>query len=242
MENKMTGSVSDSGYSMYMKPSGKIAGELRQILPTYIEKIVISPKEQEEMDYCNLDKENLAGYYYDRDGNIYYDSNSQFYLKMNYFKRLYKKQNEQTLRVIFIWRECPAFDWALRKEARKPLEDAYYVEIPKRKMISKVKKLLVERNFHNPKTLENGEYYNEVNQFKKANPELVNENCAYVLVNKSVTKILLCNWTYPYSSQWNTWNPFEEVCEGNFNADFGIRINELNQIREIDKMLHQRTD
>jgi hypothetical protein len=64
----------DSGYSMYTLPSDILKEQLKTILPGDIEKLRLSPREMRDMEFCNLGVEQLVGYCYDKNGNIFFIS------------------------------------------------------------------------------------------------------------------------------------------------------------------------
>jgi hypothetical protein len=93
LKNKK-GTISDVsiGYSMYTIPSKVPENMLKKIVKEDISELEILPNEHKDLEYCNLSKFDLEGYYYDKDGKIYFGSGLQFYLKIKYFKKLYKNK------------------------------------------------------------------------------------------------------------------------------------------------------
>jgi hypothetical protein len=77
---------------MYTVPSDISREQLKTILPGDIEKLKLSPKEIRDMEFCNLGVEQLVGYYYDKNGNIYFEPGLQFTLKISCFKKLFSKK------------------------------------------------------------------------------------------------------------------------------------------------------
>jgi len=75
----------------------KINSDLKIIRKNDINEKDFSKKELKDMYYCNLGIESLIGKYYDKDGFIYYNLDSEiyrFFLKTKYFAKLYKKNNQ----------------------------------------------------------------------------------------------------------------------------------------------------
>jgi hypothetical protein len=90
---KITSDVS-IGYSMYTIPSNIPEKMLKKILKEDIFEEKILSKERKDMEYCNLGSPDLEGYYYDKDGNIYFEPGLQFHLKIKYFKELFRNKSK----------------------------------------------------------------------------------------------------------------------------------------------------
>jgi hypothetical protein len=86
------------GYSIATCPiTEEINSDLKLIRKGDITEKEFTKKELKDLYYCNLGIEDLIGKYYDKDGFIYYDGDSEiyrFYLKIKYFAKLYKKNNQ----------------------------------------------------------------------------------------------------------------------------------------------------
>jgi hypothetical protein len=83
------------GYSNYTIPNNSIKeSELKIIKKEHLQKLVLREKEQKDMEIlCNMDKNDLIGKYFDKDGNIYFITDKQinkFTLNIKYFKKEYK--------------------------------------------------------------------------------------------------------------------------------------------------------
>jgi hypothetical protein len=93
LENK-NNTISDAsfGYSMYTIPSEVPENMLKKIVKEDLFELEILPKEIKDLEYCNLSKFDLEGYYYDKDGKIYFGPGLQFCLKIKYFNKLYKNK------------------------------------------------------------------------------------------------------------------------------------------------------
>jgi hypothetical protein len=87
------------GYTHYTIPINKLITEnnLKIITKEDIIKMKLKRNERNDLELlCNLGKNDLMGKYYDMDGNIYYLNGThlnQFTLKIEYFSKIYKKQN-----------------------------------------------------------------------------------------------------------------------------------------------------
>lgn len=88
------------GYSIGTCPiTEEIASDLKMINETDMSEIIITKKEMKDSQCCNIGKEELIGKYYDKNGFIYYELDDhiyRFYLKINYFKKLYKSKTNGT--------------------------------------------------------------------------------------------------------------------------------------------------
>ena len=84
---------------------------------------------------------------------------------------------------------------------------AYYIEIHKNEidenLLSKLK--IAERE-----RLAVGDYIDFVNQWAGINPELAKKNHVYLLVSKDGSECQLMEPYFPYSSQWNAYNPLQK--------------------------------
>jgi len=84
------------GYSIATCPvTEKIDSDLKKIKDIDVAEMVITKKEMKDSYCCNIGKEDLIGKYYDKNGFIYYELDNciyRFYLKINYFKKLYKSK------------------------------------------------------------------------------------------------------------------------------------------------------
>jgi len=77
----------------------EIDSDLKKIKDNDMTEIVINKKEMKDAYCCNIGKEDLIGKYYDKNGFIYYELDNniyRFYLKINYFKKLYKSKIKGT--------------------------------------------------------------------------------------------------------------------------------------------------
>jgi len=85
-----------SGYGLGICPiTEEIKSDLKIIKDVDITEMTLSKKEMNDSYCCNIGREDLIGKYYDKNGFIYYelDNNiSRFFLKINYFKKLYKSK------------------------------------------------------------------------------------------------------------------------------------------------------
>ena len=86
------------GYGIGTCPiTEKINSDLKIIRKSDFTEKDFTKKELEDLYYCNLGIESLIGKYYDKDGFIYYNLDSEiyrFFLKTKYFAKLYKKNNQ----------------------------------------------------------------------------------------------------------------------------------------------------
>lgn len=82
------------GYNMYTVPNSVNVWELKSIKKEHLKNLTLSKKEKEDMEIlCNMDINDLIGKFFDKNGNIYYETKNQmnqFTLRINYFKKLYK--------------------------------------------------------------------------------------------------------------------------------------------------------
>ena len=89
-----------SGYGLGTCPiTEEIESELKIIKDVDMKEMILSKKEMNDSYCCNIGKEDLIGKYYDKNGFIYYELNNnigRFILKINYFKKLYKRKNKFT--------------------------------------------------------------------------------------------------------------------------------------------------
>jgi len=89
---KNTISEPSVGYSMYTIPSNVSENMLKKIMEEDIPEVEILQEEREGMEFCNLDLVGLKGYYYDKDGNIYFEPGLQFHLRIKHFQKLFNKK------------------------------------------------------------------------------------------------------------------------------------------------------
>lgn len=82
---------------MYTLPSNIQESMLLRITKEDLSELELLPKEIKNMEFCNLGTDELEGYYYDKEGNIYLDHTLRFYLKIKYFKKIYKKDIPETV-------------------------------------------------------------------------------------------------------------------------------------------------
>jgi hypothetical protein len=144
------------------------------------------------------------------------------------------------MKVLYKWENCEAFGWATKEYAENN-GDAYFVEIPKDEVSEKLFSLFIENSHRNPDELRNGEYYDDVNNW--GNPDLATRNCAYVLIDKNVTKAILCDVYYPYSGQWGAYCPFKYLYQTNMQVKeyrkYCIHINDLEELKLLDKLIEE---
>jgi len=85
-----------SGYSLGTCPiTEEIKSDLKRIKDVDITEMILSKKEINDSHCCNIGREDLIGKYYDKNGFIYYEFYNniyRFFLKINYFKKLYKSK------------------------------------------------------------------------------------------------------------------------------------------------------
>ena len=85
-----------SGYSIATFPiNEEIVSELKIIKEIDIKNLILSKKEANDLNVCNMSIKELVGKYYDGNGFVYYETSNQvyrFYLKINYLKKLYKNK------------------------------------------------------------------------------------------------------------------------------------------------------
>jgi hypothetical protein len=75
-----------------------INSNLRIIEEKDIEKILVTKKLIKDLSLVNLNINSLVGKFYDNNGYIYYNIDYEiyrFYLKINYFRKLYKKSENK---------------------------------------------------------------------------------------------------------------------------------------------------
>ena len=72
-----------------------------------------------------------------------------------------------------------------------------------------------------------------------------------MLIDKNISKAILCEPVYPYSNQWGGYCPFKrlykkendhpDILEGNREyMERAIEINELNDLKNIDKIIMKK--
>jgi hypothetical protein len=85
------------GYNMYTIPNKIHISELKAITKKHIENLILRKKEKEDMEIlCNMNTNDLVGKFFDKNGNIYYETErqiNQFTLKIDDFKKIYKSKN-----------------------------------------------------------------------------------------------------------------------------------------------------
>jgi hypothetical protein len=116
------------------------------------------------------------------------------------------------MKVLFKWEDCDYLNCDL----------AYYLEIPKKEITDELYALFENNRFVDPVELQTGEYFDEVNRFASGMPELATKDCAYVLIDESATKAVLCDAVYPYSGMWNDGNPFRRL----YKTEKGTEVEE----------------
>lgn len=151
---------------------------------------------------------------------------------------------EHYMRVLYKWEKCEAFRWA-NEEDSDDLCTAYYVELKKEEIDEKLYDLFIKNSFVDPKELRKSEYFDYVNDYEKRNPKLVNKDCAYILVDENITKIILCNCYYPYASLWNAYCPFEKLYREKLRTvedhkNYGIIIRKLTELKNIDMLIEAK--
>jgi len=84
-----------NGYGIGTSPiNEQINSDLKIIKRGDIAEKEFTKKEVKDLYYCNLGIEDLIGKYYDKDGFIYYNIDSEiyrFFLKIKYFAKIYKR-------------------------------------------------------------------------------------------------------------------------------------------------------
>lgn len=75
---------------MYTIPSNVPESELRIITEKFVSNIELLPNEIKALEFCNLNASELAGYLFDKNGNIYFEQGLQFTLRIKYFKMMYE--------------------------------------------------------------------------------------------------------------------------------------------------------
>jgi len=94
-------------------------------------------------------------------------------------------------------------------------------------------------------------YLKRINERSEDHIICVNKNCLYILIDKNITKAILCEPVYPYSNQWGAYCPFErlykkendnpDILEGNKEyMEKAIEIKELNDIKNINEILIEK--
>lgn len=99
------------------------------------------------------------------------------------------------MKVLFKWEKCSRF-----KD-----RDAYFIEVPIREMTAEIKDKLTEAD---RQRIESGLYIEEVNSWARVNPRLAKPDHIYLLFSKDGRECSLEMPWYPYSGQWNFFNPF----------------------------------
>jgi hypothetical protein len=83
------------GYNMYTVPNSvNDISELRKITKEHLNGFILRKNEKDDMEkLCNMDKKDLVGKWFDKNGNIYYGDEKQVYqftLCINYLKKIFK--------------------------------------------------------------------------------------------------------------------------------------------------------
>jgi len=99
------------------------------------------------------------------------------------------------MKVLFKWEESELFNG----------QDAFYIEVHKNDIDDSI---LSKLNSQDRKRLE-AEYIESVNQWAKNNPQLARQNHVYLLVPQDGSSCQLMEPYFPYSSQWNAYNPLQ---------------------------------
>jgi len=91
-------------YSLGTQPIfSLIESDLLEVESYDIDKIKLTKKEEKALDYCNLEKENLIGKYYDKHGNIYYCLNNKeiyrFDVQIKYLSMIYAKEQNKRFKL-----------------------------------------------------------------------------------------------------------------------------------------------
>lgn len=83
-----------TGYSMYTLPIvNKIESTLKIITKKIIDEIYLTGKDYNAIIQCNMEKEDLIGKYFDKDGFVYFSNGNQlnkFNMKIKYFEKIYR--------------------------------------------------------------------------------------------------------------------------------------------------------
>jgi hypothetical protein len=146
------------------------------------------------------------------------------------------------MRVLYKWEKCEAFRWASHDYSDN-LSDAYFIEIHKEEIDEKLYTLFIKDSFVSPEELRNNKYFDDVN--KRLNPKLpMNKDCAYVLIDKNVSRAILCDCYYPYASLWNAYCPFERLYKSkiteNNKREYGIFIKNFDELKKINKLIKEK--
>ena len=136
------------------------------------------------------------------------------------------------MKVLYKWEKCFRFD---------DYSDAYYLEIPKPEITNELLALLDKDDIPI-----DDRYYEEVNYYANGiiGPGYANENCIYVLINKKVTKAIVCAVYYPYSGQWGDGCPFRHLYKTELKYEKylknAIEIAELSDLKRIDEIIKSK--
>jgi len=85
-------------------------------------------------------------------------------------------------------------------------QPAYYIEVHKKEIDESIlSKLSLDDNERLA-----GEYMEEVNKWATHNPELAKRNHVYLLASEDGSSCQLMEPYFPYSSQWNAYNPLQQ--------------------------------
>jgi hypothetical protein len=139
------------------------------------------------------------------------------------------------MRVLYKWEdECFRFE---------PRTEAYYLEIPKEEINQELLDLL---KYDKDGIEFNDRYLEKVSDWARTNSKwgLAKENCAYVLIDKEVTRAILCAVYYPYSGQWNGYCPFMYLYKSELETEEylknAIEIEKLDDIKNIDEIIRSK--
>jgi len=114
------------------------------------------------------------------------------------------------MKILFRWSNSDLFDG----------KTAYYLEIPKNELDHSVTSLLNEKD----KLFLASSYFQVSSIWIQKNSTLAKLNCIYVLVDSTLSKCILEEPVFPYSSQWNSYCPLEK---------YKHNISSILEIKEI---------
>ena len=136
------------------------------------------------------------------------------------------------MKVLYKWENCNRF---------YPETDAFYVEVQKNEITNELLALVSKEK---DDLILNEEYFDKVNRFSKGKTThgLARKNCAYFLVDKDVSKIILCSVVYPYSGMWGAYCPFNYLYYSNLEVDEYLKntveIDNLEDIKYIYEIIN----
>jgi hypothetical protein len=99
-------------------------------------------------------------------------------------------------------------------------QTAYYIEVHKKDIDESILKKL---NLDDNERLA-GDYIESVNEWATSNPKLAKKNHIYILAAKDGSACQLMEPYFPYSSQWNAYNPLQE---------FNKEISDLSELASL---------